>query len=92
MPAAYESAQVTTPELYDLKIDPGEFKNVAADHPEIVHRLLTFAETTCEDLGDALTNRKATGAREPGRIPKPSPITADLPNAQLHTRTRGSLC
>jgi hypothetical protein len=54
--------------LFDLETDPGETKNVAADHPDIVKRLSDLAETMRADLGDSLTGRKATGAREPGHV------------------------
>ena len=40
----------------------------AADHPDVVKHLSALAETMRADLGDSLTGRKATGAREPGRI------------------------
>jgi arylsulfatase len=68
IPAKYEPAKVSEPELYDLKNDIGEKKNVASANPEIVQRLLAFAEKAREDLGDSLTNRKGTGVREPGRV------------------------
>ncbi|MBC7354327.1 MAG: hypothetical protein H5U08_18375 [Thermogutta sp.] len=32
------------PELYDLANDPHEERNVAADHPEVVHAMLEQAE------------------------------------------------
>lgn len=53
--------------LYDLESDPGETRNVAEAHPEIVTRLSALAETMRADLGDKLTGRKPSGAREPGR-------------------------
>ena len=40
-----------------------------ADHPEVVNRLLGYAEKARADMGDALTGRKGTGTREPGRLP-----------------------
>ncbi|MCC6493582.1 MAG: sulfatase [Pirellulales bacterium] len=67
-PADYEQARTDT-ELYDLKSDPGETNNVAAEHPEIVARLTSAAEAARADLGDALTGRKGAGVREPGRMP-----------------------
>jgi len=68
IPAKYEQVKVETPELYDLQQDVGETKNVAAEHPEIVKRLLGFAEEARADLGDTLTHRKGNGVREPGRV------------------------
>ena len=52
--------------LFDLETDPGETKNVASDHPDVVKRLSDLAEAMRADLGDSLTGLKATGAREPG--------------------------
>jgi arylsulfatase A len=66
-PVPYSSAK-TGLELYDLKSDVGETTNVAAQHPEIVERLQRHAEAARADLGDTLTGRKPTGAREPGRL------------------------
>lgn len=67
IPARYEAAKVGAPELYDLKHDLGETKNVAARNPAIVQRLLAFAEQARVDLGDALSHRQGSGVREPGR-------------------------
>jgi arylsulfatase A-like enzyme len=46
--------------LFNLTSDPGERKDVAAKHPEIVKRLLELAEEARRDLGDTLV--KAPGA------------------------------
>ncbi len=54
-------------ELYDLATDLGETIDVAARHPDIVARLQRQAEAARADLGDALTQRPATGARPPGQ-------------------------
>ena len=40
------------PFLVDLTKDIGETTNIAAEHPEVVQRLLALAETMREDLGD----------------------------------------
>ena len=55
-------------ELYDLKNDIGETKNLVKDHPEIVERLQQHAEKARTDLGDKLTNRKGTEIRPAGTI------------------------
>jgi len=52
--------------LYDLEADPGETRNLAGEHPEIVARLLQLAEAARADLGDALTRREGTGVRPAG--------------------------
>ena len=62
IPAKYESVQVGL-ELYDLKNDRSESKNVAQDHPEVVARLEAAAEVWRSDLGDKLTKRKGNGVR-----------------------------
>jgi len=67
-PAKYEPVEFSEPELYDLERDLREKTNVAAEHPEIAKRLLALAEQAREDLGDSLTGRKGSGAREPGRV------------------------
>lgn len=67
-PVKYEQAK-TGQELYDLKADPGETKDVAAEHPEIVERLLAHAEAARAELGDLLTGRQGSAVRPPGRVP-----------------------
>jgi len=71
IPAKYEFRKVEQTELYDLHNDIGETRNVAAQHPDIVKRLEAFVQGTRAELGDALTQRKGSGTREPGRIVNP---------------------
>lgn len=52
--------------LFNLEADPGESKNLAAEHPEIVQKLSALAEAARADLGDSLQNIKGTGLREAG--------------------------
>jgi arylsulfatase A len=54
--------------LYDLENDRGETKNVAADHPDVVKRLLEFVEQAREDLGDSATGRKGANVRAAGQV------------------------
>ncbi len=68
IPAKYENVDLRTSALYDLDADRSETTDVSAAHPEVVKQLLVFAEKCRADLGDSLTQRKGTGAREPGRI------------------------
>lgn len=68
IPAKYGQLEVTAPELYDLKSDRGETRNLAGAHPDEVKRLLAFAEKCRAELGDSLTGRTGAGVREPGRV------------------------
>lgn len=52
--------------LFDLVADPGETKNVAADHQAVVAELQELAAEYRRDLGDALTLVKGTGLRPAG--------------------------
>jgi arylsulfatase A-like enzyme len=54
--------------LYNLENDLGETQDVAAQHPDVVKRLSELGEAMRADLGDSLTERKPTGAREAGRM------------------------
>jgi arylsulfatase A-like enzyme len=54
--------------LFDLEKDIGETTNVADAHSDVVARLLLYAEGARADLGDAATQRKGSGVREPGRL------------------------
>jgi arylsulfatase A len=67
IPVKYGSAK-TGLELYDLAADPGEEVDLAAEHPEVVSRLLDLAEQAREDLGDSLTGQTGSNRREPGRL------------------------
>jgi arylsulfatase len=58
----------TVLELYNLKDDPAESKNVAGKHPEIVKRLQELAEKARAELGDSLTGRKGSGVRPAGKL------------------------
>ena len=68
IPAKYLMANVERALLYDLNQDIGEKHDLAAANPEVVARLLAFAEQCRDELGDSLTNRKGRGTREPGRL------------------------
>lgn len=55
--------------LFNLDTDPGETRNVATDHPDVVRRLSSFADAIRKDLGDSLTKTTGRGLREPGLDP-----------------------
>jgi arylsulfatase len=67
-PAPYEPRKVERAELYDLANDISEAADVSVEHPDIVKRLQAEAEKARQELGDSLTKRQGTGAREPGRL------------------------
>ncbi len=66
IPAKYENVKIGL-ELYDMKNDRSESKNVAQEHPEIVARLQAAAERWRVDLGDKLSDRKGSGIRPHGQ-------------------------
>ena len=63
-PAPYTQLKIPQPQLYDLNADPGEQTDVAAANPEVLKKLMAYAEQAREDLGDGLTHHKGTGRRE----------------------------
>lgn len=66
IPARYHQAKAGL-ELYNLRRDPAESRNRAADHPEIVKQLMEHVERARADLGDSLTGRAPSNARPPGK-------------------------
>jgi arylsulfatase A-like enzyme len=56
-------------ELFDLEKDPAEKINIALKHPEIVKRLLEFADKAREDMGDF--ERPGKNARPAGWVDDP---------------------
>lgn len=53
--------------LFDLDADPGESTNVADRHPDVMTKLLAFAERARDDLGDSLTKRVGKNVRPAGK-------------------------
>jgi arylsulfatase len=52
--------------LYNLKEDPGETRDRAAEQPEVVKRLLALADAARADLGDVLTGAVGKNIRPAG--------------------------
>jgi arylsulfatase A len=69
-PGEYLKQPVSEPELYHLPSDLEEKHNVAAEHPDIVKKMLEQAELCRAELGDTTLSRKGAGVREPGRLPE----------------------
>ncbi|MHC4970248.1 MAG: arylsulfatase, partial [Planctomycetota bacterium] len=72
-PGKYDYSRRTGLELYDLRADVSESRNVADDHPEVVARITALADAMRRDLGDKLTEAKGTGRRPAGRRQEPAP-------------------
>jgi len=66
-PVPYQQAKIGLA-LFDLESDIGETTNVAAQHPDVVERLVSLAEKMRRDLGDSAKNMTGSGRRAPGRI------------------------
>ncbi|MGE0759450.1 MAG: sulfatase [Pirellulaceae bacterium] len=52
--------------LFDLSVDPGETRNLAAEHPDVVKRLSTMAAEIRRELGDDLTGLAGSQVRPAG--------------------------
>ena len=55
-------------ELYDLKNDISESKNVADQHPKIVLEIKSLADEMRKKLGDKLLNIEGTENRPAGSV------------------------
>jgi arylsulfatase A-like enzyme len=66
-PAPYVNRRIG-PSLYDLRADPGETTDVAAQHADVVARLQQLADRARADLGDTLTQAIGRGVRPAGRL------------------------
>jgi arylsulfatase A-like enzyme len=66
-PGKYVTKEIAQ-SLFDLDADVAETTNVADRNPEVVKRLLEFAERAREDLGDSLTKRTGKNVRPAGSM------------------------
>jgi arylsulfatase A-like enzyme len=55
--------------LYQLSSDPGETKDLSAQHPDVVQRLQKLAEPYRSELGDSLTQTAGQSIRPLGKAP-----------------------
>ncbi len=63
--------------LYNVRDDVGELREVSAENPEVVARLLALAEKTRSEIGDV--NLPGKGQRPAGLAPNPKPLLPDVP-------------
>ena len=68
MPVKYEYNEVKSNELYNLKEDPSEMKNVYMENIEKAKELEKMGENARQELGDALTSIVGDGVRKIGTI------------------------
>lgn len=68
LPIDYNYDNKMGAELYDLENDVSEVKDVASKNPDIVERLMEFAESAREELGDSLTEVEGSGNRPLGIV------------------------
>jgi arylsulfatase A-like enzyme len=59
------------PRLYQLALDPGETRDVAAEHPDVVERLGALVKAMDADLG---TRGNGPGVRPSGQVDAPRPL------------------
>ncbi len=69
IPARYDQKTIQIPELYDLVADPSEIRDISAKEPEMLQKLLRFAQKCRTDMGDSLTKSVGMGIRPPGILP-----------------------
>jgi len=65
-PGLLTNQEITKPELYDLRRDPGERYDVIAQYPEEARKLMQIADGMRNDLGDNLTLKAGKNKRQPG--------------------------
>lgn len=66
---------VLVQELYNLREDIGETRNVYAEHPDIVAALMQKVEQCRADMGDAVTGVTGSNVRPIGRVENAKPLT-----------------
>ncbi|MDO8539498.1 MAG: hypothetical protein Q7S40_03595, partial [Opitutaceae bacterium] len=63
---------VAKAQLYDVRHDVHEDRELSAQHPEVVQRLLAMAEKIRDEIGDG--NRPGKGQRPAGWVENPKPL------------------
>ena len=67
IPAQYRMVKLAKPELYNMATDPAESKDVSAQFPGVVEKMLALAAENRAALGDTLTQTKGTENRPVGK-------------------------
>ena len=67
-PIKYEYVNLLREELYNLKTDPSEIKNIINDFPDLAKKITTLANNKRKELGDDLTNVLGSEIRAVGKI------------------------
>lgn len=67
-PIKYEYVDLLENELYNLKTDPSETKNIINEFPGIVKKIIALADNKRKEIGDDLTNVIGLENREIGMI------------------------
>ena len=67
IPAKYRMVKLAKPELYNMATDPAESKDVSAQFPGVVEKMLALAAENRAALGDTLTQTKGTENRPVGK-------------------------
>jgi arylsulfatase A-like enzyme len=62
-------------ELFDLSVDPGETRDLAAAHPEVVERLARAMAEIRAELGDSRLGIEGGARRPPAVTRDPKPLT-----------------
>lgn len=71
--------------LFDMRRDPGETHNVAAEHPDVVKELLAVVAEARADLGDEITKVAATYARPAGDVRPALPAGVKVVSNKTYT-------
>ncbi len=78
----FKKSETPTPLLFNVVEDIASEHNVAAEHPDVVARLMAIAEVAREDLGDR---------GKPGKGHRPAGKIAGAPQPQLLTNAKKEL-
>ena len=66
-PGAYRQDSIGVA-LFDLHTDPGESRNIAGNHPDVVAQLMKLIEGARAELGDSRSGVVGTNIRPPGQV------------------------